>query len=112
MQGAQLNMTARYKLVVFVPITHADDVRNAIGQAGGGKIGNYSFCSFSSVGIGRFRPETGANPYVGEVGKLESVTEERIEVTLDAIVVGDVIAAMKRSHPYEEVAYDLYPLAK
>ena len=103
-------MPLKYKLVVYVPIKNADEVRNAIGLAGGGKIGKYSHCSFSSRGTGRFKPERGANPHIGEVGKLESVDEERIEVTLDAKVVRNVIAAMKRSHPYEEIAYDLYPL--
>jgi hypothetical protein len=103
-------MALKYKLVVYVPIENADAVRQSIGEAGGGKIGNYSSCSFSSRGTGRFKPESGANPHIGEVGKPESVEEERIEVTLDAQIVGNVIAAMKRAHPYEEVAYDLYPL--
>ncbi len=100
----------RYKLVVYVPSENADAVRQAIGEAGGGKLGKYTFCSFTSKGIGRFKPEQGASPHIGEVGKFESVEEERIEVTLDARIVGNVIAAMKRVHPYEEIAYDLYPL--
>jgi hypothetical protein len=100
----------KYKLVVYVPITHADAVREAIGQAGGGKIGNYSFCSFSSRGTGRFKPEAGANPAIGSVGRLEAVEEERIEVTCSAEALDAVIAAMKKVHPYEEVAYDVYKL--
>lgn len=103
-------MPLKYKLVVFVPLTHTDIVRQAIGEAGGGKIGKYSFCSFSSRGVGRFLPEDGANPAIGSVGAHEQVEEERIEVTVDAQVVRNVIAAMKQVHPYEEVAYDLYPL--
>lgn len=103
-------MAQKYKLVVHVPLTHADEVRQAIGEAGGGKIGDYSFCSFSSHGIGRFMPELGANPAIGAVGKLEQVEEERIEVTCDSQIVGNIIAAMKRVHPYEEITYDLYPL--
>ncbi|MFA6099986.1 MAG: hypothetical protein WC750_03870 [Patescibacteria group bacterium] len=103
-------MPLKYKLVVYVPLTHADVVRQAIGEAGGGKIGKYLFCSFTSRGIGRFKPEQGANPTIGVVGKFEEVEEERIEVTCDGQVIEDVIAAMKRAHPYEEVAYDLYPL--
>lgn len=99
-----------FKLVVFVPTTNADKVREAIGAAGGGKLGNYAFCSFSMKGTGRFKPEDGANPHIGAVGKFEEVEEERIEVTVHKDVVGDVIAAMKKAHPYEEVAYDLYPL--
>lgn len=100
----------KYKLVVYVPLTHADKVREAIGLAGGGKIGNYSSCSFSSLGTGRFKPETGANPHLGKIGILESVEEERIEITLDEEVVKDVVTAMKKVHPYEEVAYDIYSL--
>lgn len=103
-------MEKKFKLVVYVPVEQADLVREAIGAAGGGKIGNYSFCSFSARGVGRFKPEAGANPHIGEVGKFESVEEERVEVTVGAEVVDTVIAAMKAAHPYDEVAYDLYPL--
>ena len=104
------SMPLKYKLVVYVPLDHADKVREAIGGAGGGKLGKYTSCSFSTQGIGRFKPGDGASPHVGEVGKLESVEEERIEITLDAEIVGNVISAMKKVHPYDEVAYDLYPL--
>lgn len=100
----------KYKLVVYVPVKNADAVREAIGNAGGGKSGKYSFCSFSTKGTGRFKPEKGAQPAIGKVGELTSVEEERIEVTLDKDIVGNVIAAIKRVHPYEEIAYDLYPL--
>lgn len=98
------------KIVVYVPLTHADAVRAAIGEAGGGKLGNYSFCSFSVRGMGRFRPEVGANPHVGEVGKIEQVEEERIEVTCAPDVIGKVIAAIKSVHPYEEIPLDVYAL--
>ena len=100
----------RYKLVVYVPVESADAVRQAIGEAGGGKSGKYSFCSFSTRGMGRFKPEEGAHPAIGKIGELTSVDEERIEVTLDKDIVGNVLAAIKRAHPYEEAAYDLYPL--
>jgi hypothetical protein len=68
------------KLVVFVPESHADIVRDALGKAGAGKIGNYTFCSFSIKGVGRFKPADGANPAIGKVGEMEAVNEERIEV--------------------------------
>ena len=103
-------MPRKYKLVVYVPLDYADKVRKAMGLAGGGALGKYSHCSFSSRGMGRFKPLKGASPSIGKVGKSESVDEERIEITLDKEVVGNVIAAMKESHPYEEVAYDLYLL--
>jgi len=99
-----------YKVVVFVPVTHAHAVREAIGQARGGELGAYSFCSFSIRGVGRFRPEAGARPAIGSVGRLEEVEEERIEVTCAASVVADVKAAIARVHPYEEIAMDVYRL--
>jgi len=101
---------AKYKLIIYVPLDHADKVRDAIGQAGGGKLGNYSFCSFSTRGTGRFKPEAGAHPSIGKVGKLEQVEEERIEVTCDDAVLKDVITAIKGVHPYEEIAMDTWKL--
>lgn len=98
------------KIVVFVPETHADIVREAAGKAGAGKIGNYTNCSFSSKGIGRFKPEAGAHPTIGDIGKIESVQEERIEVVCERHLVKGVVAAIKKAHPYEEVALDIYPL--
>ena len=100
----------KVKIVVFVPISHADVVRDAMGNAGAGKIGNYIHCSFSSQGIGRFKPEEGAHPHMGEVGKFEAVQEERIEVVCDRDLLKDVITAIKAVHPYEEVALDIYSL--
>ena len=105
-----MNHSKNVKIVVFVPESHADTVRESIGNAGAGKIGNYTFCTFSSKGIGRFKPEQGAHPAIGEVGKLESVQEERIEFVCDRDIANDVIAAIKKVHPYEEVALDIYPL--
>ncbi len=103
-------MNSKVKLVVYVPLTHSEQVRVAIGKAGGGKIGNYNFCSFSTRGQGRFRGNENSNPSVGEKGKLEIVEEERIEVTVDRSVLENVIKEMKAVHPYEEIAYDIYPL--
>jgi hypothetical protein len=100
----------RYKVVVFVPVSHANGVRQAVGDAGGGTFGDYSFCSFSSRGIGRFIAGAGARPRVGEVGQLAQVEEERIEVTCDAAVLMQVADAIRRAHPYEEVALDIWPL--
>lgn len=100
----------KYKLVVYVPVANADEVREAIGNAGGGKIGNYSHCSFSSRGMGRFLPLEGANPTIGEVGKMEAVEEEKIETVMEEEFLAPVISAMKKVHPYEEVAYDVYKL--
>lgn len=74
-------------------------------------MGKYSFCSFSVRGVGRFKPEVGARPHIGTVGKPEEVEEERIEVTVDDAVLEDVITAIKKVHPYEEIALDVYKLA-
>lgn len=103
-------MSNLVKIVVFVPEASADLVRKAMGDAGAGKIGNYSFCSFSSKGVGRFFPEKGASPAIGEVGKLEFVNEERIEVVCRREKLKEVIETIKSVHPYEEVALDIYPL--
>ncbi len=102
--------TKNVKIVVFVPETFADVVREAIGKAGAGIIGNYSFCSYSSKGIGRFKPEQGADPHIGEVGKFEEVAEERIETICPREKLQEVITAIKKVHPYDEVALDVYPL--
>ena len=83
-------MALQYKPVVFMPLDSADKVRDAIGKAGGGQIGKYSFCSFSSIGVGRFIPGEGANPTIGEIGILEQVQEERIEVLCDERLVDDI----------------------
>lgn len=98
------------KLIVYVPLTHTDIVLKAIGEAGGGRLGKYSFCTFSTRGVGRFKPDQDANPHIGAVGVLESVEEEKIEVTCDDSVIKAVITAIKAVHPYEEVAMDIYTL--
>jgi hypothetical protein len=103
-------MNEIFKIVVFVPASHADSVRDIMGKAGAGKIGNYDFCSFSTKGIGRFLPNDGANPTIGKVGNLEAVEEERIEVVCEKYLLEKVVSAIKMVHPYEEVALDVYPL--
>lgn len=98
------------KIVVFVPETHTNIVRDAMGKTGAGKLGNYSYCSFSSKGVGRFRPGSGADPHIGKIGQLEAVVEERIEVTCSRELLTQVISEMKKVHPYDEVAFDVYSL--
>ena len=105
-----MNKTEIVKIVVFVPESHADIVREEMGKAGAGKIGNYSYCFFSSKGQGTFLPEKGANPTIGKVGKLETVNETRIETVCYRENLKQVIEAIKKVHPYEEVALDVYPL--
>ncbi len=98
------------KLSVFVPRTHEEQVRFAIGNAGAGHIGNYSHCSFSSDGTGTFTPLEGTTPYIGKQGQLEKVEEVKIESIMPESIQKVVVSAMKKAHPYEEVAFDLYPL--
>lgn len=101
-----------YKLVVYVPEAAAGMVLAAIGDAGSGVIGRYSHCSFESKGIGRFTPQTGARPAIGKVGVGEAVKETRIETIVAEHLLGAVVRAVLRAHPYEEVAYDVYPLRR
>lgn len=100
------------KLVVTVPVSHADIVRRAVGDTlKAGKFPKYSHCSFSSPGTGRSKPTEDAKPFIGENEKLNEYPEERIE--FDNIKIEDVkevVAAMLAVHPYEEVVYDVYPL--
>ena len=103
-------MTELVKIVVTVPFSNADALRDAIGKAGAGKLGNYSYCSYSVSGVGRFLPEEGANPTIGKVGQLEQVEEERIEVNCERSDLDRVVAAIRAAHPYEEPAIDAYPL--
>ncbi|HLP04677.1 MAG TPA: Nif3-like dinuclear metal center hexameric protein [Paludibacter sp.] len=99
------------KLVTFVPQLHSYTVREALFQAGAGHIGNYDSCSFNAEGTGTFRANELANPFVGEIDKLHSEPELRIEVVLPDHLKQDVVAALLKVHPYEEPAYDLIPLA-
>lgn len=100
----------KYKIVTSIPEKNADMIKNVIGKTGGGKIGNYDFCSFSVKGIGRFRALKGSNPTIGKIDKLNQVEEERIEFTCDEDVLQQVVKAIKENHPYEEPVIDIYSL--
>jgi hypothetical protein len=103
-------MRGLVKIVAFVSKSHADIVRWAIGNAGAGRIGNYSHCSFSIKEVGRYKPMEGARPFLGTVGQFEEVQEERVGFICDKSKAKEVIAAVRKVHPYEEVAFDIYPL--
>jgi len=98
------------KLVVFVPNDHADEVRNAIFQAGAGVIGDYDACSYNVKGHGTFRGGDATNPFVGEKGHIHTEEEIRIETVLPKYLKSKVVRAMIQAHPYEEVAYDIFAL--
>jgi len=99
-----------YKLVVFVPVDSVAKVSDAIFAAGAGWIGNYSKCSFQAAGTGTFLPLEGAKPAVGKRGQLEKVPEVRFETIVPADELDEVIAAMKKAHPYETPAFDIFKL--
>lgn len=98
------------KIEINVPEEYADRVREAMGRAGAGKIGKYSFCSFSVKGTGRFLPGKGAKPAIGRVGKFESVKEEKIEARCERSKLKKVVKAIKEACPYEEPVIDVCPL--
>ena len=102
--------TKNVKLVVFVPTSHADVVREVLGKAGAGRVGNYDFCSFSSRGTGRFHGNDQSHPAVGEAGNYETVEEERIEMVVPRAILKQVIEQVIAAHPYEEVALDVFSL--
>lgn len=102
---------AQYKLVTFVPEEAADRVGEAMFAAGAGRIGQYSSCSFRAAGTGTFFGEAGANPAVGEAGRLERAPELRLETVVPIAKVSEIVAAMRKAHPYEEPAFDLVRLA-
>lgn len=99
-----------YKIVTYVPISHSSMVRKAMTDRGAGFIGKYSHCTFNIKGTGTFMPREGTSPYIGNKNELEYVEEERIETIVNEKDMSNVIDAMLKSHPYEEVAYDLYNL--
>lgn len=94
----------------MIPSENVEDVRDAICDAGAGVIGNYTYCSTSTKCIGTFKPNDKANPYIGESNKLEYVNEEKLEVVCDIEKVKDVLARLRKVHPYEEPAIDIIPL--
>ena len=98
------------KLVTFVPNAHLEEVRSSLFEAGAGSIGGYSDCSFSTDGEGTFKAGEDAQPFVGEKGKLHREKESRLELIVPRRHEGKIVQALLHSHPYEEVAYDLYPL--
>ena len=94
--------TSSYLFIVFVPVSHADAIRKALVDAGAGSYAQYDSCSFSTTGVGRFRPLEGASPAIGQVGKHEQVEEVRIETVVSKDSLQSVHAAVKDAHPYQK----------
>jgi len=98
-----------FKMVVYVPREQLELVKSAAFKAGAGQIGNYCGCSFSVEGAGTFHPEEGASPTIGQTGQSEKVSEIRLEVSVQSEDLGAVLASVRKVHPYEEPAIDIYP---
>lgn len=94
-----------HQLVFFVPEAHLDQVKDALFNKGAGAYRNYDRCSWEVLGQGQFRPLQGSNPFLGTMGKLEKVSEYRVEMLCQDNVVADVVRELLRVHPYEEPAY-------
>jgi hypothetical protein len=100
----------KVKIFTTVPGENLAAVRDAMCEAGAGVIGNYDHCAYSCKGVGSFRPNDEANPYIGEKGQMEFVDEEKLEVICDIDKVKTVVTALRKAHPYEEPAIDIVPL--
>jgi hypothetical protein len=100
----------RLKLVWFVPADALEATRDAVFRAGAGRIGDYARCSWYAAGTGTFIGSEGTDPAIGRIGQEERVAELRVETVVPEEQAAEVVAALIAAHPYEEVAYDLYPL--
>lgn len=99
-----------YKICVYIPETHLQQVKDALFAAGAGRIGNYDSCCWQTEGEGQFRALEGSAPYIGQKGIVEKVIEYKIEMVCDDKCIRQAIIAMKQAHPYETPAYDVWQL--
>lgn len=101
-----------YKICFFVPKDQKEKVKTAMFLAGAGKIGNYDSCAFEVVGVGQFRALSGSKPFIGEQNILEKVEEYKVEMFCEAKLIKEVIDALKKNHPYETPAYEVFKMEK
>jgi len=99
-----------YKLCFYVPESHLEAVKEAVFAAGAGHVGRYDRCCWQVAGTGQFRPLPGSQPFLGEPGRLESVLEYRVEMVCADERIAEAVSALRRAHPYEEPAYDVWRL--
>ena len=99
-----------YRLDVYVPDSHVEAVKTAMFEAGAGSFGNYDSCCWQTEGTGQFRPLEGAHPFYGEQDRVEHVKEWKLEFVVEESVLGDVLKAMKESHPYETPSFQYWPV--
>jgi len=100
-----------YKLCFYVPETHLDPVKNAIFTAGGGRIGAYDSCCWQSLGQGQYRPLDGSQPFLGQIGQVAQVDEWKVELVVADELIHDVVKALKKTHPYETPAFEVWRLS-
>lgn len=96
-----------YKICFYVPENAVEIVKQALFTKGAGRIGNYDSCGWQVLGTGQFRPLENSKPAIGETGRIETVSEYKVEMVCEDSIVKDVVEALKQSHPYEEPAYDV-----
>lgn len=99
-----------YMIAFYVPETHLEPVKNAIFQAGAGRIGNYSHCAWQIEGVGQFMPLAGSNAFIGAIDTVEKAPEYKVEAICDDAHIKEVVAALKLAHPYETPAYQVWQL--
>ncbi|AKV97742.1 hypothetical protein SAMN04487869_12737 [Marinobacter sp. DSM 26671] len=97
-----------YKMCYFVPETHVEKTKQALFDAGAGRIGDYDSCAWQCLGRGQFRPLEGSDPFLGHAGEIEAVDEYKVELVCADELIKDALAALKQAHPYEEPAYEIY----
>ena len=96
------------KLVYYVPVKESEMVKEALFKIGVGKIGNYDSCCFETIGVGQFRPLVGSKPTLGRHNEVEKVKEAKVEMVLEDDLIKEAILALKKAHPYEEVAFQVF----
>ncbi|QTN41262.1 YqfO family protein [Marinobacter salsuginis] len=101
-----------YKLCYFVPETHVEQTKQALFDAGAGRIGDYDCCAWQCLGQGQFRPLEGSDPFLGKAGAIEAVDEYKVELVCADELIREALAALKRAHPYEDPAYEVYRIAE
>lgn len=99
-----------YKITFYVPVSHVEQVKQAMFAVGAGRIGEYDCCAWQVLGVGQFRPLAGATPFIGQLNTLEQVAEYKVEMVADDTCVLAAIMALKASHPYQQPAYDVFKI--
>ena len=101
-----------YKICLFVPGSHLEEVKSALFNAGAGKQGGYENCCWQSKGVGQFRPAIGSKPFIGAVGVLEKVDEYKVEMLCERLLIKQAVESLKQAHPYEEPAFEILELVE